>query len=182
MKTTIAIFMGAISGFLIYMMFALVFSDLQSGGPSGAMIFITFIGGTALSAWLLRRGARSISRVVARGFLLGAAEWMLMILVGVIFAGKSVSTASAAAGGSSAATAGSVVGGGIVAFLTGGVSLFMVILCLAGFAIAHFIGKEMKDTTATPTRKCPECAEMVQQDARKCRYCGTVLPGAQVQV
>jgi hypothetical protein len=172
---------GAISGFLIYMMFSLVFFDVSAGGPSPAIVFILFFGGTALSAWFLRREARNVSRVVARGFLLGAAEWMVMILVGVIFAGKSVSSATDAAGGSSAAAAGSVLGGGMLAFLTGGVSLFMIVVCLAGFTIAHFIGREMKDTTATPTRKCPECAEMVQQDARKCRYCGTALAGAPAQ-
>ena len=59
--------------------------------------------------------------------------------------------------------------------LAGGASVFMSVVCLIGFAIAYFMGREMSDRRAAPTRKCPECAEMVPADAKKCRYCGASL-------
>jgi predicted RNA-binding Zn-ribbon protein involved in translation (DUF1610 family) len=171
MKTFVAILMGLISGFLIYMMAAMLSMDPKKPGISPGFVALFFLGGWIASAVLLRRNALSVSRVFSRGFLLGAAEWLVMIAVGFIYSGKAVS-AAASAGGSQATTAGAAIGGGMVAFLTGGVSIFMVLVCLAGFAVSYFIGREMKAETAAPTMKCPECAEMVQAEAKKCRFCG----------
>jgi predicted RNA-binding Zn-ribbon protein involved in translation (DUF1610 family) len=171
MKTTVAILMGLISGFLIYMMAAMLSMDLNKPGISFGFVVFFFLGGWIASAVLLRRHALTVSRVFSRGFLLGAGEWLTMIAVGFIYGGKAVSAASTMAGGSGAATAGAAIGGGMVAFLTGGVSVFMAIICLVGFAVSYFIGREMKAETAAPTRKCPQCAEMVLAEAKRCRFC-----------
>ncbi len=170
MKVIIAIIMGFFSGFLFYMMTGLVFYNNQE--PSSLFIFVTFCGGWAASIYIMLRGVKTISKVVSRGFLIGAAEWFSMILVGLIFAGKTVSETVNDAGVTDAAVAGAAIGGGIIAFLTGGVSIFMTIVCLIGFAIAYSIGREMKPEANTPTMKCPECAELIQAEARKCRFCG----------
>src|SRR5882672_1615064 len=170
MKLVFAIVLGIISGFLIYMMGAMLTADFSNAREtSGLWVAFGFFGGTALSAWLLQRGARTVSAVFRRGFLLGAAEWLCMAFVGLVFSGRAVTATVAQGGGSDAAAAGAVIGGGVIASITGGVSIFMAIVCLIGFTIAYFIGREMRDTTTTPTRKCPECAEMVQAEARKCR-------------
>jgi hypothetical protein len=174
-KALSAIVIGFLSGFLIYMTCAmLVASPGSKEGPSGVLVLVTFVGGWVITSYVLLRGAKSASKVWTRGALLGAAEWLVFGLAGIILSGR----AAAHAVGNSASgaeTAGAAMGGGIAAVLSGGVAVVGAVVCLIVFTIAYFIGREMRDTTATPTKKCPDCAEMVQAEARKCRHCGAVL-------
>lgn len=171
MKTFVAIVMGFFSGFLIYLELAMVFTDPTKGkGPGPLFVFITFVGGWILTSYLIRKGAKSVSKVFSRGFLIGAAEWLLMIPVGLIFSGKGVVGTGAQ---TSAEQAGAAIGGGIFAFLTGGVAVAMAVVCLIGFAISYFLGREMKPEETLNTKKCPQCAEMIKADAKKCRFCGS---------
>jgi hypothetical protein len=176
MKGVVATVMGFFSGLLIYFMAAMLFVDtLGHAAPSTVFVLVTFLGGWIGSAVLLARGAQTVSGVFRRGFLLGAAEWLTMALVGLIFSGRITSATIASGPASGAATAGAALGGGMAAALVGGFAVLMSVVCLIGFAIAYFIGREMKDRSGTPTRKCPECAEMIQAEAKKCRHCGAIL-------
>jgi len=129
-----------------------------------------------LSTWILVRGARTVSKVFSRGFLLGAAEWLVMIPVGMVFSGKALSQTVTQGVGTDAELAGATIGAGLVSFITGGVSIAMTLVYLIGFAVSYFIGREMKQEVPTPTRTCPECAELIQAAALKCKLCGAEIP------
>jgi hypothetical protein len=175
MKIIVGIVLGFFSGFLIYMATAMLFTK---GEPSGAFVFATFFGGWGLSTWLIVRRAHTVSKVFSRGFLLGAAEWLAMIPVGLVFSGKALTESVGQRAGTDAELAGATIGAGLVSFVTGGVAVVMALVCLTGFAVSYFFGREMKPEVATPTRTCPECAELIQAAARKCKHCGAQIAQA----
>jgi hypothetical protein len=180
MRLLVAILLGFLSGFLVYMIAAMLIVGPGTPGASSMapLVLITFVGGWVVSSYFLYRGAKTASKVFSRGALLGAAEWIAFAAAGVLFSGRAAFHSAGASGGSDAAQAGAAIGGGIAAALTGGIALFMAVACLVVFAIAHFTGREMADTTGHPTKKCPECAEMIQAEARKCRHCGAAVAPA----
>jgi len=178
MKLIAALALGFLSGLLIYFGAGMLLADLGAqSGPGTGFVAATLLGGWAASTWLLRRGARSVSKVVARGALLGAAEWLAMIPVGMVLGGKAVAhTVGDAA--TNAEVAGATIGGGLIATLTGGLSLFMALACLLCFVVAHLLGREMKPEPTAPTQTCPDCAEEILMAARRCRHCGALLAEA----
>ena len=72
MKTIVALTMGFISGFMIYMMAAMIFISAERGaGPSAVFVATAFFGGWALSTWLLRRGQSPYQKFFPAAFFLG---------------------------------------------------------------------------------------------------------------
>jgi len=167
MKIVVGVIHGFLSGFMILMASALLFKSRE---PSGALFFVTFFGGWALSSIVLVRGARTVSKVFSRGFLLGAAEWLAMIPVGIVVNIRAQGTGTDTEVVAAAAT--------LSSFITGAVSIAMAVVCLIGFAVSYLIGREMKPEEATQTRTCPECAELIKAAARKCKHCGADIPHA----
>lgn len=99
MTVLVAIVMGLLSGLLLHLMTGMLYTDLSGKSePRVGLWFVVFFVGWALSAVALARGARTVSWVVRRGFLLAAAECMIMASVGTVFSGKAISSASEAAG------------------------------------------------------------------------------------
>lgn len=142
MKYLVALIAGAMSGFLIYMVSAMLFlSDTAS--PPSWFIPVTLLGGWALSTFVLVRGASAASKVVSRSFLLGAAEWFAVIPAGFILAGKVAAEATTEMS-SDAEVAGTVIGAGLITFLTGGVAFVMLFGCLLGYFITFLMTREMK--------------------------------------
>jgi len=129
MKTTIAILMGSCSGLLISIMGSWVFFALNFGGSEATFLVLgCFAGGWIVSSWFLLLGAGRPSKVLARGFLLGAAEWLLMIGGGAIRAIRMET----------------MDGVGMMIAASAMVSLLMVALCLIGFAMVHFWRRKME--------------------------------------
>ncbi len=145
MRTVVALVLGLFSGLLVYLMVALLMADFTSAGGPSALGLISFIVTWGVSAFFFRREARTMTKVFARGFLLGAIEWIAMIGVVVVFAGNGVS-GRPAHGAPDVTFAGVPVGGGVLGHLTGGLALAMALVCVMGFVVCYFI----------PRKKTPE--------------------------
>jgi hypothetical protein len=122
MKILSALLVGFFSGFLIYMMSAML-AGTESITPW--LILVAFIGGWGLTTFVVLKGATTTSKVWARGDLLGAAEWMLAGLVALVYSGKTLGETQALNSPDSAYRAGAIVGAGVVSMMGIGLAVFM---------------------------------------------------------
>jgi hypothetical protein len=132
MKMLISAAFGLLSSFVVYLLLALMLIERDWHRTTSPALFIwAFYFTWAISSLLLVKDARTIFSVFRRGFLLGAAEWLVILLAGVIYISNASGIPSPAP---SEAFWG--VSAGLASF--GKFSFSMMIVCLAGFAIVHF--------------------------------------------
>jgi len=73
-----ALIAGALLGFATAILMLLILSDLDSLGWVAFTVLVAFLGGWAISTFLLLREAPAVSKVVSRAFLLGAAQSVVL--------------------------------------------------------------------------------------------------------
>ncbi len=173
MKVLSAILVGLLSGFMIYMLVAMVIIGAESSSDADTYNFyLSFLGGWIVSSYGVSRGADSASRVWARGALIGAIEWMIVGFIAVVYGGATLTETTKGVTPSS-----EIVGAGLVAglFLKMGlwVAVFMALVCLIVYFITKLSGEEFH--TNSVWRSCQECAEMIAIGAKKCRFCGAPI-------
>lgn len=171
----VSVIMGFFSGLLICFELRMVFfTNLYDKSAIIKMLFtiFTFGGSWTLTTYLIAKGAKSVSKAFSRGFLIAAAEWLLVIPVTFISGSKALSYATRNGAENIGAA---IIGGSIFTFLTSGFAITMAVICLLAFAVSNYLGREMRPEDTGNTRKCPECAEMIKPDAKKCRFCGAAL-------
>jgi hypothetical protein len=174
MKYLVSFILGAFSGFMIMMMGIGISMGLSqygyrpaAPGPNLLGFFIVGLVGWAVSTLLLVRLAEDSVRVIKRGSLLGACEWLLFSLVFVIFGPQSLFQGRGFGADE------------IKAMIFGGV---MILICLATYAVARFMSPERSPKTApdlviqmnqTILKQCNRCGQLAESFARFCNSCGT---------
>lgn len=163
---------GVLSGFMLYMMAGMVFVDISSGAKPPIWTFMMFFLGWVGGHYLTVAKTKGFAKPMSRAFLIGAGQWCMMFIAGLVYTARVVASTTAA-GDSAAARAGSAVGGGILATMSSALSIGMAIFCALGFFLFHFIGKEGKVAMQgdEAQKRCPDCAEMVNAKANICRHC-----------
>jgi hypothetical protein len=129
-----ALLVGLLSGFLIYIIFGLVIGPKD---VSPRFIMTTFLGGWALTTYVVLNGTSTAAKVWSRGGLLGAGEWLLVGLAMLVYNGRTVAESEAVNGGNRVADFGpwwTYFHDGII-----GLAAFMAIPCLLIYFLARRI-------------------------------------------
>ncbi len=136
-RWSLAAILGLLFGFLLYFITFMLF--MPKGGPGPIFVLFTLSSGWVLSAWFLGNNAESLLRVLRRGMLLGAIEWLIVIPASWVWTGRAVVSTVEQIGPAATGVAGAIIGGGLIALLTGGVALFMLVLCAIGYLIVYLL-------------------------------------------
>ena len=129
MRILVGVVLGFFSGCLLYVMAMMLIAGSDVRTEALPVTILLLFGGWAGSVWLLIRGAASTAKVFSRGFLLGAAEWLAMIVSGAVLARKARNPGST---------------GALATIVTGFFSFFMALICLTCFAVSHFWNRTKK--------------------------------------
>jgi len=137
LRWTLAAIFGLLAGFLIYFIVAML--SMRRAGPGPLFVLLTLSAGWVVSTYVLGNRAESWLRVLQRAFLLGAAQWLLVIPASWVWTGRAVVSTVEHIGPTATGAVGAILGGGLIALLTGGVALLMLVLCAIGYLIVFFV-------------------------------------------
>jgi hypothetical protein len=130
MRTFVVIVLGFLSSVMLFLLAAMLTGYTISTGPALAVAFVALLAGWATSAYFIRRNAETTSAVLCRGFLLGAAEWLAVILATRTSAEDYQNLPNAVP---------AVVGEALVRWLAAATAAG----CLIAFAGAYFVGRRV---------------------------------------
>ena len=136
-----ALVIGLLSGFLIYLIFGLVIGPKD---VSPLFIVTTFLGGWALTTYVVLNGASTAGKVWSSGGLLGAGEWLLVGLAMLVYNGRTVAESEVAKGGNPVGDSGALFGG-FTSMIGIGLAAFMAIPCL----IIYFVARRLSNDSGS---------------------------------
>jgi hypothetical protein len=123
MREVVAMTLGFFSGALVYMVAAILLS-VRSGGPYRILVAVgCFVIGTIVSAAWMLRGTPRVSLVFRKGFLLGTAEWIVIITAVFLVKARNPDLRV-----------------GIIAAM----AAVLALTCLIGYGVAMVVGRQRK--------------------------------------
>ena len=159
MRILSALLVGLFSGFLTYMIFGLIIGPRDVSSP---FVMATFFGGWALTTYVVLNGAATVAKVWSIGGLIGAVEWLLFGLAMLLYGAKTLAEEP-------------TFGAGFTSLIGIGLALLIVIPCVIIYFMAGHIASGLQPDTARV--KCPQCAEPIADEAKKCSLCGVPFDG-----
>lgn len=170
MRLLSALLVGLFSGFLVYMIFGLV---IGSKGVSPLFVATTFLGGWALTTYVVLTGAPTAAKVWARGGLLGAGEWLMIGLAMLVYNGKTLAESEGLKASNPAGEAGATLGEGFTSMMGIGLAVSMAIPCLVIYFVANRLSNKFQPEPARI--ECPHCAEWISAEGKRCTFCGCTI-------
>ena len=113
---------------MLFLLAGMLIGYAISTGPTLAVTFVALLAGWAISAYVIRWNAATTSTVFCRGFLLGAAEWLVVLAATRASAENHQNLPNAVP---------AVVGEALIPWLAAG----MAIACLIALAVACFVAR-----------------------------------------
>jgi hypothetical protein len=133
-----ALLVGLFSGFLIYIIFGFVIGPKD---VSPLFIMTTFLGGWAVTTYVVLNGASTAGKVWSSGGLLGAGGWLLVGLAMLVYNGRMLAESEAVKDGNPIADSCAIFGA-LTSMIGIGLTGFIAIPCLIIYFVARRISNE----------------------------------------
>jgi hypothetical protein len=166
-----------VSSLISGLLFATIFDASTEQGKAAGQ---TWLGLSFLALWAVLAAlywrARSIRRIFGWMFLTCGLATLGLPVATAIYSAALTARETTTARAAGAALGGSVLtlGLGVIAFFFGAILLVIAFVLLSGGrASLAPAARELATMTVNvaASKKCPDCAEVVQADARICRFC-----------